>query len=1263
MSIESWGDPSTTMNDRIGAVTASPWISFFLTVLISVLLDDHWMGVSSFQPSILPLPQSPQRQQSDHRHAFLGIISHAPQLSQYQHQQKSTSNNHQRQHRRDRSFRFALSASSSAANDRPSTMAAAAASDPSRSSQSQSASPRVLYQKVLRPPPLRDNSSQNQRMDGLAFLGALIDYLQDTFQLPDRLAMPYDKQLQQLDSDGTSSDDSSSSSSSYPVVSWDSSLSPCSRETRLNVQVVGIFTEPEEEQNDQTSTTTPTKASSRSSTSRIPSMAMVVVTKEPSSPRTPTPTLPPLLQNLFRDSEAQIIKALDRGLQDFAAGKIRLRQEKHGSPDQQQPDLNEAFLAELLDGEEEDDDNDEQEYGDIPGQQKANQASLKHETNKKNAMLAELVTENFDAPTHPTKSDPSLSTNPLDPSLSTRQQAALKSMTTVTPAAPKSTTISTDQNEASPPPKGLDYAVQAAKQAAQRRKEAGALDFAVQAAAKVVKQKANAATTVSRPPRSNTPNDMVEASQANPPVTLDMKSIRPPGLDTNNAKASGRTFMKSISTPQDFIQRQRQKRTKKTSTDDANSIPSSSLSPSGRSHHYVTATDETMATAQKGAHDGDQRNASPVLSMPPEANISFASEQASVHHDADASLELERLDAMKNALDEIEAQGKNLTPQELLENVMTFGEQQEKENVVGQGFVSGAFEMAKDLLREQRDQREQRLRESVTTKQVATETIGVQDNTDLSATRVKELSEEEELRQMFEAGERIAEGRITSSSSHSAVQGASSMQGSAAKEEIDSLISSDKAISSYARILDEELAELEIRINRSPGEEYDSPRKHPIFDILSGPEVYNPNVDAETAVNWPGARPGTKSVRLSKQLKEAVEQAEFASRVLSNLKESSELNANGESVTRYFAGDKEVSPEQVHNLRTVFREAVDLGLISDPVTVMAERSRLQMLIDELWTQPEERVREIAMNYIDLLLSDNFVSLVKERLAKMAERDIEALRNDDSSLKENQEKERAVLGQLVVYAQLLLKEAQAFGSELEAQQLELIRSICKVAMDPSHRTEEETAMALTDAVRDMRPLFDDAFVAYLKYAVAEEQGRLARAGLLDDPAHSKWLSVLKIVQQGVYSELAKGISRYIDHIWYVLRMETPTERRMLLKKLIDVMPTLDVRPFVQVVESIAGALGDSVKGDFDGADDLGDMADKVLQLRRDVKELLPPERIALMSRDADEWARKQKERLMEQRKLTQQRLKAARETEHMDGEIESLSRRGEFDRFD
>ena len=76
-----------------------------------------------------------------------------------------------------------------------------------------------------------------------------------------------------------------------------------------------------------------------------------------------------------------------------------------------------------------------------------------------------------------------------------------------------------------------------------------------------------------------------------------------------------------------------------------------------------------------------------------------------------------------------------------------------------------------------------------------------------------------------------------------------------------------------------------------------------------------------------------------------------------------------------------------------------------------------------------------------------------------------------------------------------------------------------------------------------------------------------------------------------------------------------------------------------------------------------MTNKLLQLHRDVKELLPPDRIDRMSRDADEWAAKQKERMLEQRNLTKQRLKAARDTESYDAEIEELGKRGEMERFD
>ena len=52
---------------------------------------------------------------------------------------------------------------------------------------------------------------------------------------------------------------------------------------------------------------------------------------------------------------------------------------------------------------------------------------------------------------------------------------------------------------------------------------------------------------------------------------------------------------------------------------------------------------------------------------------------------------------------------------------------------------------------------------------------------------------------------------------------------------------------------------------------------------------------------------------------------------------------------------------------------MNAGIIEDPELRLIERSWLQMLIDELLSQPEERLEEIALNYKDLLLSDNLVN--------------------------------------------------------------------------------------------------------------------------------------------------------------------------------------------------------------------------------------------------------------------------------------------------
>jgi hypothetical protein len=606
------------------------------------------------------------------------------------------------------------------------------------------------------------------------------------------------------------------------------------------------------------------------------------------------------------------------------------------------------------------------------------------------------------------------------------------------------------------------------------------------------------------------------------------------------------------------------------------------------------------------------------------------------------AFEMENMKKASKFLDDIANQGTEMTPEDLLRDVLKFDEEQKTNEKPGSGFASGAFEKAKELLNDRHQHARVKTR---------TRPAGFEKN-------FEDMTQEEQLKAMFAAGQQMADGRIAERVDRNKYT-SSGIQGKrTADEDVDELIAKDRSISGHARILDDELAELELCINRSPGEELDGPMQNPFFDIMSGPEVYNPNVELDN-VNYPGALPGTKDVKLPKELKEAVNQAKFAASILDKLKT---VEGNDGKV-QYFSGSKELTVEQVETLQRVVTEASEIGIIIDPVNYMAERSRLQLILDELWNQPEERFQEIASNYKDLLLSDNFVRLIRERLAAMVERDIEALRRDDESLKEPHEREREILGRLVTYAQLLVKEARALGAELEAQQLEVIRSICKVAMDPSHTTEEETALALSDAVRDMRPLLDDVFVAYLKYAVAEEESRLARAGILDDPDYNQWLFVLKIVQQGVYAEIAKGINRYIEHIWYVLRMDSPQERRKLLEMLVEDMPTMDVRPFVQVVENIVCSLGDAVQGDFDGVVPLGEITNKLLQLHRDLKEVLPPDLIALKSRDADEWAARQKKRLLEQRQLGKERLKNAIDVEGSESNIEAFGRGEMVDHFD
>ena len=99
------------------------------------------------------------------------------------------------------------------------------------------------------------------------------------------------------------------------------------------------------------------------------------------------------------------------------------------------------------------------------------------------------------------------------------------------------------------------------------------------------------------------------------------------------------------------------------------------------------------------------------------------------------------------------------------------------------------------------------------------------------------------------------------------------------------------------------------------------------------------------------------------------------------------------------------------------------------------------------------------------------------------------------------------------------------------------------------------------------------------------------------------------------------------------------------------------------DNIVSSLGATVKGDFADGIILGDMTNQLLQLQRDLGEMLPPERIDELSKDADAWAATQRERLLERRNLSKQRLEAARQTGHIDPDKVIKKPGVEAERFD
>ena len=1021
------------------------------------------------------------------------------------------------------------------------------------------ANPKVIYQKVIRAP------KNNQ-----FFLPSLIDYMQTDFQVPKDLPMVYtltipagesndddqlQQQQQQKDSDG------------YSILEMNSPLSRNSDATRMEVEVVGIYTDED-----------------NASGATLPSMAMVVIKKmnilEGGDANV-------MMRRMFDDSEKKIVKALDVGLDDFVDGKVAPRQGAGANANAG------GWKNSAFDGLETDADADVpgiemdevgewsafDSLGDFEGFDEIDgtMEDLMVASTGKNIGPVEGISKSYkdDGIIDAVVSD--VTENEED---GVGVRADKRAKVTKKVAKPQVSAKATTAAAISEPV--LDFAVQAAKAAAARRKRenenkqkdeisvvASGGDYAVESAkaAAVAKKLASKESTKTKVAKKKDKSNVEKMAVPAVPQDVTMGEAMPMELPTvgvspmlqnlSKGVSSSSSFQVKISDTKSFLKRNKVFENAIAANANGDNGASSNKNGNQTQRNINMVTDTSVdATAlseeerQKSFDDLSFKEVGTSIVDPPSSSFPTIENGEIIKTDK----EIEQ-DVLKAAMDFMPGQMNegpsedDMSAEELLKSILKFGDEKEKEEADGSGFVKGAFSKAKELTSE-------KVTTGVSYKEVSqtpsfAEDIKYED----AANGTKTLSAEEELKQIFAAGEKIAEGRMTPAKAMKDRALASPEKKSIVTDEyVDELIEKDKTVPGNARTLDDELAELEVRISKSPGEDTEAYGPNAVFDVFSGPEVYNPNVDPLSAVNWPGALPETRTdIRLPPELEDAVKSAKFAANLLSRMIEEEQ----DDDKKVFYIDGKRISDNQVERLRQAVDDGVAVGLVDDPIKFMKERSRLQMLVNELSNQSPERFGEIATFYKDLLLSDNFVILLKESLRSMASKHLEVKRSEEDPTEAEAQftRERDVLGKLVRYSQLLLKEVQALGAELETQQLEVIRSICNVAMNPDHKTEEETAEALSDAVRDMKPLLDESFVAYLKYAIAEEEGRLARGGLLDDPEHNRWLFVLQIVQEGVYAELGVGVQRYIDHISYVLRMETKKERKQLLAEIIDVMPSL------------------------------------------------------------------------------------------------------------
>jgi hypothetical protein len=228
---------------------------------------------------------------------------------------------------------------------------------------------------------------------------------------------------------------------------------------------------------------------------------------------------------------------------------------------------------------------------------------------------------------------------------------------------------------------------------------------------------------------------------------------------------------------------------------------------------------------------------------------------------------------------------------------------------------------------------------------------------------------------------------------------------------------------------------------------------------------------------------------------------------------------------------------------------VEALLPPDTKVYVTDLNRMQLLLNELRNNPEERHSTIIDSFKELLLCDNFLFIMKELNATQTDSNV-----------------RSLCAKVVDAAKVITAELGALAKTESIRHLETIYDVCEISA--KYQQDELKFLEQLDRVK---PRFDTAFFSYLRFAIEEERKLILIKGSDPDRLPSVWLQVLTVIYRGVQAEFEMRFDRVLEPLLLTVRFEQPEFRSELFQRFINITQPLELYYMRELAMNMANTI--------------------------------------------------------------------------------------------